>query len=134
LVPPGQFMPIAEDCGLIVPITRWVLREACGQAQAWMDAGLPPIPVAVNISAVDLRTKDFVEGVRGILKDTRLEPRYLELELTERVLMEDGESTLSVFQALKALGVQLAVDDFGTGYSNLSYLWRFPFDALKIDS
>lgn len=132
LVPPGQFVPIAEDCGLIVPITRWVLREACGQARAWMDAGLHPIPVAVNISTVDLRTKDFVEGVRGILKDTRLEPRYLELELTERVLLEDGKSAIPVLQALKALGVRLAVDDFGTGYSNLSYLRRLPFDTLKI--
>ena len=133
LIPPVQFVPIAEDCGLIVPIGQWVLHEACRQARAWMDAGLGPIPVAVNISAVEFRAKNFLEGVCGILKDTRLEPRYLELELTESVLMRDDESTTSVLQALKAMGVQLAIDDFGTGYSSLSYLRRFPIDVLKID-
>jgi diguanylate cyclase (GGDEF)-like protein len=133
LIPPAQFVPFAEDCGLIVPIGQWVLREACRQARAWMDAGLRPIPVAVNISAVELRAKNFLEGVCGILKDTRLEPHYLELELTESVLMQDDASTISVLLALKALGVQLAVDDFGTGYSSLSYLRRFPIDTVKID-
>jgi diguanylate cyclase (GGDEF)-like protein/PAS domain S-box-containing protein len=130
LIPPAQF---AEACGLIVPIGRWVLREACRQARAWMDGGLRPIPVAVNISAVELRTKNFLEGVCGILKESRLEPRYLELELTESVLMQDDESTISVLQALKAMGVQLTVDDFGTGNSSLGYLRRFPIDTLKID-
>jgi diguanylate cyclase (GGDEF)-like protein/PAS domain S-box-containing protein len=133
LIPPAQFVPFAEECGLIVPIGRWVLREACRQAQAWMDAGLQPIPVAVNISAVELRAKNFLEGVCGILKDTRLEPRHLELELTESVLMQDDASTISVLLALKRMGVQLAVDDFGTGFSSLSYLRRFPIDTLKID-
>jgi diguanylate cyclase (GGDEF)-like protein/PAS domain S-box-containing protein len=133
LIPPAQFVPFAEDCGLIVPIGRWVLREACRQTRAWMDAGLRPIPVAVNISAVELRAKNFLEGVRSILKDTRLEPRYLELELTKSVLMQDDEFTISVLQALKAMGVQLAVDDFGTGNSSLSHLRRFPIDTLKID-
>jgi len=133
LIPPAQFVPVAEDCGFIVPIGRWVLREACRQARAWIDAGLRPIPVAVNISAVELRAKNFLEGVCGILKDTRLEPRHLELELTESVLMQDDEFTISVLQALKAMGVQLAVDDFGTGNSSLSYLRRFPIDTLKID-
>jgi EAL domain-containing protein (putative c-di-GMP-specific phosphodiesterase class I) len=133
LIPPAQFVPFAEDCGLIVPIGQWVLREACGQARAWIDAGLRPIPVAVNISAVELRAKDFFDGVCGILKDTRLEPRYLELELTESVLMQDDAPTISVLLALKALGVRLAVDDFGSGYSSLSYLRRFPIDTLKID-
>jgi EAL domain-containing protein (putative c-di-GMP-specific phosphodiesterase class I) len=98
-----------------------------------MDGGLRPIPVAVNISAVELRTKNFLEGVCGILKESRLEPRYLELELTESVLMQDDESTISVLQALKAMGVQLTVDDFGTGNSSLGYLRRFPIDTLKID-
>ena len=133
LIPPAQFVPFAEDCGLIVPIGRWVLKEACRQARAWMDTGLRPIPVAVNISAAELRAKDYVEGVCGILKENRLEPRYLAFELTERVLIRDDESTIFALLALKALGVQLAVDDFGTGNSGLSYLRWFPIDTLKID-
>jgi EAL domain-containing protein (putative c-di-GMP-specific phosphodiesterase class I) len=133
LVSPAQFIPIAEECGLILPIGRWVLREACRQARAWQDAGLPPLPVAVNVSAVEFRDKGFVESVRTILSETGLEPRYLELELTEGVLMEDAESTASVLRDLKTMGVHLAVDDFGTGYSSLSYLRQFPIDVLKID-
>jgi diguanylate cyclase (GGDEF)-like protein/PAS domain S-box-containing protein len=133
LVPPSQFVPIAEDCGLIIQIGRWVLREACRQARAWQAAGLPPLPISVNVSAVEFRDKGFVECVRGILSETGLEPRYLELELTEGVLMEDAESTASVLQELKKMGVHLAVDDFGTGYSSLSYLRKFPIDVLKID-
>ncbi len=133
LVFPAQFVPIAEDCGLIIQIGRWVLREACTQARAWQSAGLPPVPIAVNVSAVEFRDKGFVEGVRTILLETGLEARYLELEVTEGVLMEDAESTASVLQELKTMGVQLAVDDFGTGYSSLSYLQQFPIDVLKID-
>ncbi len=133
LVPPSQFVPIAEDCGLILHIGRWVLREACRQARAWQDAGLPTVPVAVNVSAVEFRDKGFVEGVRAILSETGLEARYLDLELTEGVLMEDGESTAAVLRTLKMMGVHLAVDDFGTGYSSLSYLRQFPIDVLKID-
>jgi diguanylate cyclase (GGDEF)-like protein/PAS domain S-box-containing protein len=133
LVPPAQFVPIAEDCGLILPIGRWVLREACRQARAWQDAGLPPLPIAVNVSAVEFRDKGFVEGVRTILSETGLDARYLELELTEGVLMGDAESTASVLQELKMMGVHLVVDDFGTGYSSLSYLRQFPIDVLKID-
>ncbi len=104
LIPPALFVPIAEDCGLIVPIGRWVLYEACRQAQTWIDAGLPPLPVAVNISAVEFQGKDFLEGVRATLKDTRLNPRYLELELTESVLMQDAGATALALIALKALG------------------------------
>lgn len=133
LVPPAQFVPIAEDCGLIIPIGRWMLYEACRQARAWQDASLRLVPVAVNISAVEFRAKDFLESVRAALEDTCLEPGYLELELTESVLMQDGEGADSVLQALKAMGVQLTIDDFGTGYSSLSYLKRFPIDVLKID-
>jgi diguanylate cyclase (GGDEF)-like protein/PAS domain S-box-containing protein len=133
LMPPALFVPIAEDCGLIVPIGRWVLREACRQAQAWIDAGLPPLSVAVNISALEFQSKDFLEGVRATLKETRLNPRHLELELTESVLMQDVGSTAPALIALKALGVRLAIDDFGTGYSSLSYLRQFPIDTLKID-
>lgn len=133
LLLPAQFVPIAEDCGLIVPIGYWVLCEACRQTRAWLDAGLPPMTIAVNVSAVEFRGKHFVEGIRDTLKETSLEPHYLELELTESVLMEDAESAVSVLQALKRMGVQLSVDDFGTGYSSLSYLKQFPIDILKID-
>ncbi|GCB02317.1 diguanylate cyclase/phosphodiesterase (GGDEF & EAL domains) with PAS/PAC sensor(s) [Sulfuriferula multivorans] len=133
LLPPAQFVPIAEDCGLILPIGRWVLREACLQARAWQDAGLQPITVAVNTSAIEFRAKDFLENVRATLADTGLEPRYLELELTESVLMRDAASTDSMLHALAGLGVKLAIDDFGTGYSSLSYLKQFPIDTLKID-
>src|SRR6266852_3515451 len=133
LLPASQFVPVAEDCGLIIPIGRWVLREACRQARAWQDAGLPPLPIAVNVSAVEFREKGFVESVRMILSETGLAARYLKLELTERVLMDDVESTASVLQELKIMGVHLAVDDFGTGYSSLSYLRQFPIDVLKID-
>jgi EAL domain-containing protein (putative c-di-GMP-specific phosphodiesterase class I) len=124
---------IAEDCGLILPIGRWVLREACRQARAWQDAGLPFKRISVNVSAVEFRDKGFVEGVRTILSETGLEARYLDLELTEGVLMKDAESTAAVLQELKTMGVRLAVDDFGTGYSSLSYLQQFPIDVLKID-
>ena len=133
LLQPAQFVPIAEDCGLIIQIGRWVLREACRQARAWQDARLPLLPLAVNVSAVEFRDKGFVEGVRAILSETGLEARYLELELTEGVLMEHAESTAAVLQELKTMGVHLAVDDFGTGYSSLSYLQQFPIDVLKID-
>jgi diguanylate cyclase (GGDEF)-like protein/PAS domain S-box-containing protein len=133
LVPPAEFVSIAEDCGLIVPIGRWVMREACLQARAWQDAGLRHLRMAVNVSAVEFREKGFVENVRQILSDTGLRPHYLVLELTERVLMENAESTALVLESLKTMGVQLAVDDFGTGYSSLSYLRQFPIDVLKID-
>ncbi len=133
LLLPAQFVPIAEDCGLILQIGHWVRREACGQARAWQDAGLPPLRVAVNVSPSEFRDSGFVEDVRTILSETGLEARYLELELTEGVLMEDAESTDSVLQELKTMGIHLAVDDFGTGYSSLSYLRQFPIDVLKID-
>src|SRR6202521_560010 len=133
LVPPAQFVPIAEDCGLIVQIGRWALHEACRQAREWQDAGLPFKRISINVSAVEFRDKGFVEAVRTILSETGFEARYLDFELTEGVLMEDAESTASVLQALKRMGIHLAVDDFGTGYSSLSYLRQFPIDVLKID-
>jgi diguanylate cyclase (GGDEF)-like protein len=133
LVSPAQFVPIAEDSGLILPIGRWVLREACRQLRTWQNAGLPPVPMAVNVSAAEFRQADFVESVRTILKETGLQPRYLELELTESVLMDDAKFTAAVLQKLKGMGIRLAVDDFGTGYSSLSYLREFPIDILKID-
>jgi diguanylate cyclase (GGDEF)-like protein len=133
LLPPAQFVPVAEDCGLILPIGRWVLREACRQARAWRQAGLPPIIVAVNTSALEFRARDFFENIRAALEEARLEPRYLELELTESILMRVVGSTDAVLHALADLGVKLTLDDFGTGYSSLSYLNKFPIDTLKID-
>jgi diguanylate cyclase (GGDEF)-like protein/PAS domain S-box-containing protein len=133
LVTPQTFVPIAEESGLIVPIGQWVLREACRQAREWQDAGLRPVPVAVNISAIEFRSRGFLDGVRGILADTGLDPRLLEMELTESVLMESVASTAEMLRELKAMGMRIAVDDFGTGYSSLSYLMQFPIDALKVD-
>ncbi len=133
LVYPAQFVAIAEEYGLIVTIGRWALREACRQVRAWQVAGLPVVPVTVNVSAMEFRHEGFIEGVAQILRETGLEPGLLELELTETVLMHDAESSATVLNALKAIGVRLAIDDFGTGYSSLSYLKRFPIDTLKID-
>jgi diguanylate cyclase (GGDEF)-like protein/PAS domain S-box-containing protein len=133
LISPLQFVPIAEETGLIVPIGQWVLLQACRQARAWMDAGLPPVRMAVNVSAAEFMAKDFLSGVRAALISTGVDPHNLELELTETVLMRDAESAVRILHALKAIGVQLAVDDFGIGYSSFSYLQRFPLDALKID-
>jgi len=130
---PKDFVPIAEDCGLMVPIGRWVVREACRQARVWIDEGRPPMAVAVNISAAEFRDPDFLDNVRAVLHDTRLQARYLEIELTESSLLQQVESTALVLQALKDMGVQVAIDDFGTGYSNLSYLRQFPTSVLKID-
>jgi EAL domain-containing protein (putative c-di-GMP-specific phosphodiesterase class I) len=117
----------------MVPIGRWVLAQACHQAQAWQDMGLPPIQVAVNISAVELHEKDFLKQVRIVLAETGLDPHLLELELTETFLMADSTSTSAALHELKRLGVKLALDDFGTGYSSLNHLKRFSIDTLKID-
>jgi diguanylate cyclase (GGDEF)-like protein/PAS domain S-box-containing protein len=133
LVPPAQFIPVAEDSGLILPIGAWVLGEACRQARAWSDAGLPAITMAVNVSVMEFRDHNFLKSLFAILNETRLDPRSLELELTESVLMKHAESTASILQTLREKGVQVAIDDFGTGYSSLSYLRKFPVDALKID-
>lgn len=133
LVLPAQFVPIAEESGLIVAIGRWVLREACRQAREWQGAGLSLPRIAINISAVELRDKDFVAGVRSALMETGLSPGDLELELTETFLMEDSNSTAAVLVALEDMGVRLALDDFGTGYSSLSHLRLFPIGILKID-
>jgi diguanylate cyclase (GGDEF)-like protein/PAS domain S-box-containing protein len=133
LIYPIEFVRIAEACGLIVPIGQWVLRGACAQARAWIDEGQRPVTVAVNISAVEFRHPHFLDNVCKVLRDTRLAPRYLELELTESSLMQHPDSSAPVLQALKDMGIQIAIDDFGTGYSSLSYLRRFPIDVLKID-
>jgi EAL domain-containing protein (putative c-di-GMP-specific phosphodiesterase class I) len=133
LLLPGQFVPIAEDCGLIQLIDRWVLREACNQTQNWQQDGLPPITVAVNTSSQEFRAQDFLENIRITLAETGLEPRFLQLELTESVLMHNTKSTDSVLHALADWGVKIAVDNYGTGFSNLSYLHEFQIDTLKID-
>jgi diguanylate cyclase (GGDEF)-like protein len=133
LVSPAEFIPVAEETGMIVPIGEWVLRSSCEQVKAWLDAGLPVHPVAVNLSGLQLKRRDFVDEVAVILKQTGLPPALLELEITESVLMEQAKETLVTLQQLKDLGVSLAIDDFGTGYSSLSYLKRFPVDTLKVD-
>jgi diguanylate cyclase (GGDEF)-like protein/PAS domain S-box-containing protein len=129
---PMQFVPIAEECGLIVPIGQWVLLEACKQAQAWRDSGLGVVPISVNVSAAEFGAKDFLSGVRAVLIATGVQPQHLELELTESVLMRDAEAAVVTLAKLKAMGIQLAIDDFGTGYSSFTYLRRFPSDALKL--
>ena len=133
LVGPTDFVGVAEDCGLILPLGKWVLREACRQTQAWLQAGLDIRQIAVNVSPREFHSKDFLAGVRAVLDDTGLDPQHLELELTESGLMQDTQPTMALLHALNDLGVQIAVDDFGTGYSSLSYLRRFPIDTLKID-
>ncbi|MEO7497201.1 MAG: EAL domain-containing protein [Massilia sp.] len=133
LVPPGRFIPIAEACGLIVPIGAWVIREACRQAVAWRDAGLPGLVIAVNLSSVQFQRGGIEKQVAQALTESGLDPGCLELELTESILIQDTENVLATVARLKALGVKLSIDDFGTGYSSLSYLKRFSVDKLKID-
>ncbi|WP_419735271.1 putative bifunctional diguanylate cyclase/phosphodiesterase [Pseudomonas sp. COR18] len=130
---PGDFIPVAEDSGLIVPLSRWVVGQACRQAKAWQEQGLGRLVMSVNVSAIDFRQRDYLDRIRQVLEETGLDPRCLELEITESILMQNIDATLEVLHALKALGIRLAIDDFGTGYSSLSYLRRFPVDVLKID-
>lgn len=132
-IPPGKFIPVAEDSGLIIPLGNWVLGSACRQAKLWQEKGLPPVRVAVNVSGHQFQQANFVDTVGSILLETGLDPASLELELTESMVMERTEENISTLKRLKALGVQLAIDDFGTGHSSLSYLKRFPIDRLKID-
>ena len=133
LILPGQFVPIAEVCGSIIPIGRWVLREACRQACAWQAAGLGLLKVAINVSPPELRDRNFLHCVERVLDETGLDPANLEIELRETVLMQDSQHAMEVLNALKEMRVQLALDDFGTGYSSLSHLKHFPIDILKID-
>ncbi len=133
LIMPDRFIPLAEESGLINPIGDWVLCEACRQARAWVDAGLPPLTMAVNVAPVQFRRAGFVEAVAGALAVSGLDAGQLELELTERTVMHDAEINLGTLSALDRLGVELSIDDFGTGYSSLAYLKRFPVGKLKID-
>ena len=133
LIYPADFISIAEECGLIMPIGRWVLNEACRQTQAWLKAGHDLGQIAVNVSSKEFHGKGFLAGVISTLNETGLDPSHLELEMTESGLMQDSVPSTAILQALKKLGVQIAIDDFGTGYSSLSYMLRFPIDTLKID-
>ena len=133
LVPPGRFITVAEESGLIVPVGAWIIDEACRQQAEWRDRGLGDIPVSVNLSAVQLRDPSLLEQLATTLQARRTKPQMIELELTESLLMENVDSNIALFHALKALGIVLSIDDFGTGYSSLSYLNRFPIDKLKID-
>jgi len=133
MISPGQFIPIAEESGLIVPIGEWVLREACRQNQAWREAGLPHVRMAVNLSSVQFRQPDLEVRIASVLEETGLDPSGLELELTESILLQDADATIETLRTVKEMGIHLSIDDFGTGYSSLSYIKRFPVDALKID-
>jgi diguanylate cyclase len=133
VVPAAPFIHVAEQCGLIVPIGRWVLGEACRQARAWLNAGLPATPIAVNASALELTKKGFVDHVRATLSTFDLEPRCLEIELTETYLAREPNMIAEALRELRSLGVKLAFDDFGTGFASFSGLKKLPIDALKID-
>ncbi len=133
LIYPSQFVHLLEDTGLIIPVGEWVIRTACEQGKTWQDAGLPAIPIAVNISGRQFKQKNLVSMISQILIDSKLAPRYLQLELTESVLVDNMAVTISTLRALHTIGTKLSIDDFGTGYSSLSYLKQFPLHALKID-
>lgn len=132
-VSPAKFIPIAEESGLIIPLGEWILHEACQQNLKWQEAGFPPISIAVNLSAVQFRQKNLCQSIAKVLKNTGLEPHYLELELTEGLIMSNADSTINTLNDFKATGIRISIDDFGTGYSSLSYLKHFPIDYLKID-
>jgi diguanylate cyclase (GGDEF)-like protein len=133
VISPGEFVPLAEDCGLLGTIGAWAMREACRQARAWQLAGLPPLRVSVKLSPSQFRDSALVEGIRRVLADTQLDPRHLEVELTESAVMSDPEKSIALLEQLSLMGVLVSVDDFGTVYSSMSYLRRLPIDKLKID-
>ncbi|WP_366020193.1 EAL domain-containing protein [Nitrosomonas sp.] len=133
IVPPGRFIPIAEETGLIVPLGEWVLRTACAQGRAWIDAGFAPLVMAVNLSVRQFQSENLADVIQQVLEETKLPAACLELELTESMFLEHAERSIDTLKTLKAPGIQLAIDDFGTGYSSLTYLKRFPIDKLKID-
>jgi EAL domain-containing protein (putative c-di-GMP-specific phosphodiesterase class I) len=133
LIAPAAFIPLAEETNLIVPIGEWVLLTACAQNKAWQVAGFPPMRVTVNLSGNQFRQKNLAETIDKVLYNTGLDPQYLELELTESIIMQGEETTITMLNKLKAMGIRLSIDDFGTGYSSLSYLKRFPLDTIKVD-
>jgi EAL domain-containing protein (putative c-di-GMP-specific phosphodiesterase class I) len=133
MVSPAQFIPLAEETGLIVPIGEWVLRTACEQGRAWREAGLPPLRIAVNLSARQFAHKNLLDDVARIMAETGSPAESLEFELTESLVMQNPEHATQLLHKLKGMGITLAIDDFGTGYSSLSYLKRFPIDCIKVD-
>ena len=133
LVPPAEFIPLAEETGLILPIGEWVLHEACRQTHAWHNSGIPNLRMAVNLSAQQFRQKNLVAMIQHALTQAQLETRFLEIEITETAVMEDAESSVSILRELSEIGVRISIDDFGTGYSSLSYLQRLPLNKVKID-
>jgi EAL domain-containing protein (putative c-di-GMP-specific phosphodiesterase class I) len=133
LVPPNDFISLAEDSGLIVPLGEWVLRQACMQAKEWQDSSLPPVRVAVNLSGFQLERKDFVERVKVILEETGTDGESLEFEITETVIMQNPEFAVKILNQLRDMGIHISIDDFGTGYSSLAHLKRFSVNTLKID-
>jgi EAL domain-containing protein (putative c-di-GMP-specific phosphodiesterase class I) len=133
LVPPDQFISLAEETGVIVPIGEWVLNEACRQTRAWQEAGYGPLHIAVNVSGVQFRQPNLIEVVHNALETSGLDPACLTLEMTESVIMDEAKENIEALHKIKELGLELSIDDFGTGYSCLSYLSRFPLDELKVD-
>jgi len=132
-VTPTQFIPVAEETGLIVPIGKWVMKTACAQNMAWQKQGLPPVCVAVNLSLRQLMDDNLLEDIKSVLKETGLAPNLLELEITESMVMHNPSRLIALLTKIKALGVRLAIDDFGTGYSSLAQIKHFPIDTLKVD-
>jgi EAL domain-containing protein (putative c-di-GMP-specific phosphodiesterase class I) len=132
-IPPMQFIPLAEETGLIVPIGEWVLRTACAQNKSWQEQGLPPLCIAVNLSARQFTHKNLLQDVARVLNETGLDAAFLELEITESMVMHNPEHAIELLNKMKAMGISISIDDFGTGYSSLSYLKRFPIDSVKID-
>jgi EAL domain-containing protein (putative c-di-GMP-specific phosphodiesterase class I) len=130
---PSEFIPLAEETGLIIPLGQWVLRQACEQMQRWVNSGWPPLVMAVNCSSVQFTKSNVIEDINNAISLSGLDPKYLEIELTESLLLQDGEKGIQIIKDMKALGIQVAIDDFGTGFSSLSYLKRLPVDKLKID-
>jgi len=133
MVSPARFIPVMEESGLVVEVGEWALRTACDQHRAWAEGGFPGVRVAVNLSARQLREPRFVDMVKQVLRESRVDPSGLEIEITESMLMSDAESAVVALTDLHDIGIHVAMDDFGTGYSSLSYLKRFPIDTIKID-
>ena len=133
MMPPSEFIPVAEESGLIVPLGEWVLKTACTQNKQWQNSKYPPVSVSVNLSGRQFHHQNLVEKVEAALRASRLEPQWLDLEITETYAMQDADFTLAILKDLKRMGVRISLDDFGTGYSSLSHLKNFPIDTLKID-